>query len=56
MLKYLKGTRYMKLTLSIDDMSKIIWWVDAFDWSHEDYKGPTGVMMLLGGRDVINSL
>jgi hypothetical protein len=55
-LKYLKGTKYIKLTLSIDDMSKIIWWVDPYDSTHKDCKGYTGVMMFLGGRAVISSL
>ena len=26
-LKYLKGTREMKLTLSVDDMTVVKWWV-----------------------------
>jgi hypothetical protein len=54
-LKYLKGTKYMKLLLSIDDLSKIMWWVDASDRTHEDCKGHTGAMMSLGGGAVISS-
>ena len=45
----------MKLILSIDDLSKIMWWVDASNRTHEDYKGHTGAMMSLGGRAVISS-
>ncbi len=30
-LKYLKDTKYMKLTLTIDDLSMIRWWVGASD-------------------------
>ena len=44
-LKYLKGTKHMKLTLTIDDLSMIRWWVDASDWTHMDCKGHTGLMM-----------
>ena len=54
-LKYLKGLKYMKLHLSIDDLSKIMWWVDASDRTHDDYKGNKGAMMSLGGGAVISS-
>ena len=55
-LKYLKGTKYMKLILSIDKVSKIMWWVDMFDRTHEDCKGHTGTMMSLQGGAIISSL
>ena len=45
----------MKLLLSIDDMSKIMWWVDTSDRTHEDCKGHPGAMMSLGGGAVISS-
>jgi hypothetical protein len=48
-LKYLKGTRHMKLTLSVDDISTIRWWVDASYNVHQDSRGQTGAMMSLGG-------
>jgi hypothetical protein len=48
LLKYLKGTRHMKLTLSVDNLSLIRWWVDASYNVHEDCKGQTGAMMSLG--------
>jgi hypothetical protein len=47
-LKYLKGTKYMKLTLNISDLNNIRWWVDASYNTHEDCKGHTGGMMTLG--------
>lgn len=53
-LEYLKGTKYMKLTLSINNMSKIMGWVDVSDQTHEDCKGHTSVMMSLGGVVVIS--
>ena len=55
-LKYREGTKYMKLILSIDNLSKIMWWVDASDRTHEDCKGHTDAMMSLGGGAVISSL
>jgi hypothetical protein len=55
-LKYLNRTKHMKLILCIDDLSKIMWWVDASDWTHEDCRGYTGAMMSLGGGAVISSL
>jgi hypothetical protein len=38
----------MKLTLSIDNLSTIRWWVDASYNTHDDCKGQTGAMMTLG--------
>ena len=54
-LKYLKGTKYMKLTLTIDNLLMIRWWVDALDRTHHDCKGHTGSMMSLGGGAVVSS-
>jgi hypothetical protein len=47
-LKYLKGTKYMKLTLSVNDLSTIRWWVDASYNVHDDCRGQTGALMSLG--------
>ena len=47
-LKYLKGTRHMRLRLSIDKLGVIHWWVDASYNVHDDCKGQTGAMMSLG--------
>ena len=47
-LKYLKGTKYMKLTLNVSDLNNIRWWVDASYNTHEDCKGHIGGMMTLG--------
>jgi hypothetical protein len=38
----------MKLTLSVDDLRLVRWWVDASYNVHEDCKGQTGAMMSLG--------
>ena len=47
-LKYLKGTRHMKLNLTVDNMNTVSWWVDASYGVHMDCKGHTGMMMSLG--------
>ena len=47
-LKYLKGTLHMKLTLTVDNLNVIHWWIDASDRTHMDCKGHTGAMMSLG--------
>ena len=48
LLKYLKGTKYMKLTLQVDDLSMVKWWVDSSHLTHWDCRGHTGYMMTLG--------
>ena len=47
-IKYLKGTRHMKLTLTVDNMNTVSWWVDASYGVHMDCKGHTGMMISLG--------
>eukprot|EP00804_Cyclotella_cryptica_P031175 CCRYP_011748-RA/>CCRYP_011748-RA protein AED:0.26 eAED:0.26 QI:0/0/0/1/0/0/5/0/530 len=47
-LKYLKGTRHMRLRLGVDDLRIIQWWVDASYNVHEDCRGQTGAMLSLG--------
>jgi hypothetical protein len=55
-LKYLNGTRYMKLTLEADEMKFIIhWYVDGLHQIHEDCKGQIGSMMTLGKGVAISS-
>ena len=44
-LKYLWGTRHMKLTLTVDNLHTLRWWVDAAYGVHWDSKGHTGMMM-----------
>jgi hypothetical protein len=48
LLRYLKGTKHMKLTLCVDNLGLIQWWVDASYNVHEDCRGQTGAMMSLG--------
>ena len=47
-MKYLKGAKYMKLTLTVDNMSVIKWWLDAYHHTPMDCRGNTGSMMSLG--------
>ena len=39
---------YIKLTLSVDSMDTVHWYVDASFGAHIDLKGHTGMMMTLG--------
>jgi hypothetical protein len=48
LIKYLKGTKHLRLRLSVDNLGVIRWWVDASYNVHEDCKGQTGAMMSLG--------
>jgi hypothetical protein len=54
-LKYLFGTRFLKLTLSADSLSILRWYVDASHQIHDDCKGHTGALLLLGAGAVISS-
>ncbi|EJK60825.1 hypothetical protein THAOC_18763, partial [Thalassiosira oceanica] len=47
-LQYLKGTRHMKLTISVDSLNILNWWVDASYNIHEDCKGHTGLILSMG--------
>jgi hypothetical protein len=56
MLKYLNGTRYMKLTLVSDEMNFIIhWYVDGSHQIYEDCRGQIGSLMTLGKGAAISS-
>ena len=47
-LKYLKVTRRLKLTLTIESMGVIKWFVDGSHNTHWDCKGHGGAMMVMG--------
>ena len=53
-LQYLKKTLYMKLTLTVDNLHTLEWWVDAVYGVHEDLKGHTGMMMTMGSGAVMS--
>jgi hypothetical protein len=48
LMKYLNGTRELKLTLSADNLHYIKWYVDASFAVHPDYKSHTGATMSYG--------
>jgi hypothetical protein len=47
-LKYLKGTKYLKLKLSIDNLGMLKWYVDGSHDVHWDCKGHKGVVFTMG--------
>ena len=38
----------MKLTITVDNLNSIKWWIDASDRTHMDMKGHTGYGMSFG--------
>ena len=46
-LKYIRATLYLKLTLTVDNLNTVRWYVDAAYGVHMDSKGHTGMMMTL---------
>jgi hypothetical protein len=51
LMKYLNGTRELKLTLSADNLHCIKWYVDASFAVYPDYKSHTGATMSYGDGD-----
>ena len=47
-MKYLNGTRRLKLTLMIESLEVIKWFVDESHNTNWDYKGHAGAMMVMG--------
>ncbi len=47
-LKYLNGTKHLKLTLSIEDLGLLKWYVDGSHNIHWDCKGHGGAMFTIG--------
>ena len=54
-LKYLNGTRHLHLTLTVDSLSSIKWYVDGSHQIHDDCKGHTGALMTLGRGAIASS-
>ena len=48
MIRYMRATRGLKLTLEANGMHVVKWWVDASQGLHPDMRGRTGQMMSLG--------
>ena len=53
-LRYLNGTLFMKLTLTVEDLRTIKWWVDSSYNIHDDCRGHTGAMMSFGKGAVLS--
>ena len=53
-LRYLHGTKYMKLMLQVENLSIVKWLVDASYNVHPDSKGHTGGGMMLGKGAIVN--
>jgi len=54
-LKYLNATRHLHLTLTVDSLSSIKWYVDGSHQIHDDCKGHTGAFMTLGRGAIASS-
>ena len=53
-LQYLKGTRSLKLRLTIDTLQCTKWLVDSSHGVHNDCRGHTGAAMTLGGGAAVS--
>ena len=53
-LQYLKGTLYLKLWLTVSNLTSSIWQIDASHGVHWDCKGQTGAGMTLGEGALIS--
>ena len=47
-LRYLRSTRFLKLTLFAESLTNIVWYVDASHQLHDDCKGHTGSLLTFG--------
>ncbi len=47
-LKYLSGTKHLKLTLSVEDLGLLKWYLDGSHNVHWDCKGHGGAMFTIG--------
>ncbi len=54
-IKYLNGTKTLKLHLLADSLSIIQWYVDVSHQTHEDCKGHTGAFLTLGAGATTSS-
>ena len=53
-LQYIKATIHMKLTLGVDSLNILNWFIDSAHQVHEDFKGHTGGALTLGQGAVIS--
>ena len=48
LVRYIRATRSLRLTLEASSMTKISWWIDAAYGVHDDMRGHSGGMMSFG--------
>jgi hypothetical protein len=53
-LGYLKGTLDFKLTISWDELSSLTWYIDGSYAVHEDMKGQSGSILMIGKNTVLS--
>ncbi len=53
-LKYLSGTKYLKLKLRVDDLGQLKWYVDGSHNVHGDCRGHAGAMLSMGKGAVVS--
>eukprot|EP00957_Ditylum_brightwellii_P091533 6969889-Ditylum_brightwellii.AAC.1 len=44
-VRYLQATRHLPLTLKVDDLGRLTWWVDATFVVHHDMRSHTGGLL-----------
>ena len=47
-LRYLNGTKYLKLSISVNDLGILKWYIDGAHNVHWDCKGHAGAMFTMG--------
>jgi len=53
-LGYLKGTLDLDLTISCDELSSLTWYIDGSYAVHEDMKGQSGSVLMIGGNTILS--
>ena len=48
LVRYIRGTMHLKLTLKASSMDTVRWWIDAAYGVHKDMRGHSGGMMSMG--------
>jgi hypothetical protein len=53
-LGYLKGTLHFELTISCNSLDKLTWYIDGSYGIHEDMKGHSGAVLMIGDSTVLS--
>ena len=54
-LKYLNGTKSLKLTLRADSVTKLHWFIDGSHQTHHDCRGHTGALLTMGKGAIMST-